>query len=464
MGNRHFYEELKRLDLSYYEEFGDEFLKKLFPLNRSILNNGVEETYKILQEKLDFEIIKLPTGMECYDWIIPDQWEIKEAFIEVDGNKILDFKNNNLHILNYSEAVDEIISFSELEEHLYYLKDQPDAIPYKTSYYKRNWGFCLTYNQFLSLDRDKMYKVKVLSEFSKGNIIIAEKLLKGISEEEILISAYSCHPSMANDSLSGVVVWAMLLKFLSSQKRLNYSYRFVLLPETIGAIAYLKHREEAVKQNVKYGFVLTTCGGPGQFGYKYSFKGNALNDRCIEMTFKEEGVNYIKYPFDISGSDERQYSSPFFRIPCGTISKDKYYEYKEYHTSLDNLDFVKSKFLFETFFLYLLTFQKFELSGIKYLSLNPAGEPFLTKRDIYSTIGITISNVLDNSCHHKYKEYSTVDKHRITGEEIDLVLWLMFWSDGTKSLFEIAEITGKSFYQLYKLATLLVEIKLIKQI
>jgi len=454
--------DLNKADFSGIVQRADKNLKRLYPLNRSILNEGVEESLNILKENINFDILKVKSGFKCFDWIVPEEWSIKEAYVKVGEEKIIDFKKNNLHILNYSESIDCEMSYDELLSHLYYIKEQPNAIPYRTSYYNKNWGFCMTYNQFLELDKNVNYKVKIDSNFFKGNINIAEKVIQGIVKDEILISAYSCHPSMANDSLSGVIVWSMLLEALQKEKP-YYTYRFVLLPETIGAIAYLKLRENEIKKNTKRGFVLTTCGGPGKYGVKSSFKGDDLIDDVVKLSFTQNEIDFIKYPFDINGSDERQYSSPYFRIPCTTISKDKYYEYKEYHTSLDNLSFVKIEYLQQTFLLYLHSIQNLELGRRSYLSLNQACEPFLTKRDLYSTIGVTISNKLISEQHHSEKEYLTSQSSKITGEDIDIILWLMFYCDGSNDLLEISKKTDHTIYDLNRVAKILINLKLVKK-
>jgi aminopeptidase-like protein len=458
-----FESDLNKVDFSKIINKAENDLNRLFPLNRSILNQGVIDSLNILKENLNFDVLKIQTGFNCYDWIVPEEWIISDAYIEVGNLKIIDFNNNNLHVLNYSQPIDKEISYEELLPHLYYIKEQPNAIPYRTSYYKKNWGFCLTYNQFLSLDKNARYRVKIVSQFINGNISIAEKVIEGKVKDEILISAYTCHPSMANDSLSGVIVWSMLLNVLQRQKPF-YTYRFVLVPETIGAIAYLKLREKEIKTNTKRGFVLTTCGGPGKYGVKSSFIENDLIDDAVKLAFKNNSIDYIYYPFDVNGSDERQYSSPYFRIPCTTITKDKYYEYKEYHTSLDNLSFVRIENLHQTFLLYLHTLQNLELGNKLYLSLNPACEPFLTKRDLYSSIGVTISNKLVNEVHHTKKEYTTFQESKITGEDIDLILWLMFHSDGQNNLFKIAKKINKSIFDLYRVANIMINLNLIKEI
>jgi aminopeptidase-like protein len=255
----------------------------------------------------------------------------------------------------------------------------------------------------------------------------------------------------------------MLLKAFQKLKP-YYTYRFVLLPETIGAIAYLKYRESEIKENTKRAFVLTTCGGPGKFGIKSSFIGDDIIDISVRLAFNYSGIEYIEYPFDINGSDERQYSSPYFRIPCTTITKDKYYEYKEYHTSLDNLSFVKIKYIYDSFILYLLSIQNMELGNKTYLSLNKACEPFLTKHELYSTIGVTINNLLDTDLQHTKKEYLTLQDFKITGKDIDIILWLMFYGDGENNLLKISNKVKINIYDLYRVAKILTKLKLLKEL
>ena len=451
------------LDYGLLEKEVDFYLKTLFPMNRSILNSGVRDTLQILQNLTEFSVIDIPSGTKCYDWVVPDQWEVEDAYIEdEDKNIIIDYRHNNLHVLNYSTSIDKIMSFDELEKKLYYLPQLPDAIPYKTSYYNKNYGFCLSYNQFKELDRSKKYHLVIRSTFTKGSIKVGEYILRGKSSEEIILSSYTCHPSMANDGISGMVLWAVLLKTLK-KKNLHYTYRFVLLPETIGAIAYLNLKETEIKQNVKHGLVLTTVGGPGKFGYKESFKGNDLIDRCVVKAFEELNIDFIKYPFDIYGSDERQYSSLAFRIPCATISKDKYYEYKEYHTSLDNLDFVRPSYIIESFKVYLNAINILEMSSSVFISTSHACEPFLSQRNLFPTIGLTISNCEEISSDHNKNLYEVGEIGRVSGMEIEEILWLMFYCDGTNTIFDISEKTTIQVSNLYRTAMVLVNHALLEE-
>ena len=429
----------------------DELLKTLFPICRSITGNGTRQSLSILQGVADFDIYEIPSGTVCYDWVVPDEWNVSDAYIEdVSGKKIADFQNNNLHLVGYSIPVDRTVSFQELQEHLHTLPDLPDAIPYRTSYYSRNWGFCLSHNEFQRLNTNTNYHVFIDSTLKSGSLTLGESLIKGQSGKEFLISTYCCHPSMANDNLSGMVLWALLLRELRS-RRSRHSYRFVIVPETIGAIAYLSQNEAAMRK-VQGGFVITTVAGPGKLGYKHTFLGDHLIDRVVHKTFSDLNLEYVSYPFDIKGSDERQYSAPYFRIPVGTITKDKYYEYDYYHTSMDNLDFVSASVLVETMRLYLSAIEIIEVD-LTYRSLNPHCEPMFSKRGLYPQLGGQISQpALDLSKNHVERTYSIANGQGINSNQIDAARWLMFYCDGQISLLDIAEKTGLPMKQLYRTA------------
>ena len=433
------------------QEEANELFQDLFPVCRSITGDGVRETLSRLQEIVQFDMKEIQSGTVCYDWVIPEEWNIRDAYVKDSmGNKVIDFHENNLHVVNYSVPVDKKLSFQELEDHLHYLPELPGAIPYRTAYYDRNWGFCLSYDQLTQLDRNGEYHVYIDSSLSEGSLTYGEGIIEGSSEQEFLISTYCCHPSLANDNLSGPVLWALLFRELKS-KGTYHSYRFVIVPETIGAIAYLCRNEVSMKQ-VQGGFILTTVAGPGKFGYKHTYLGDHLIDRVVRKTFDELDISYVPYPFDIKGSDETSYSSPHFRIPIGTICKDKYYEYDYYHTSLDNLDFVSAKDLVETLKLYLLTIEKLEVNLV-YQSLNPYCEPMLGKHDLIPKIGGQINQkAVDFKKEHSEREYRISAEDTIYGNELDAVLWIMFYSDGQTSLLDIAEKTKLPVKQVYETA------------
>ena len=357
-----------------------------------------------------------------YDWTVPDEWNINDAWIKAaDGEKIIDFKKNNLHVMNYSIPVNQELNWEELKPHLYTHKKLDDAIPYLTSYYNKNWGFCLTRQQYNELEqqKDDLFHVLIDSDIKPGSLTYGECLIPGKTKKEILISCYICHPSMANDSLSGVLITAFLAKYIKDEIDNYWSYRIVFVPETIGAITYCYKNEKYI-ENIDIGLVVTTAGGPGNYGYKQSWdKNNYLNQLC-ENVFKENGIDFIAYPFDVHGSDERQYSSPGFRINTVTITKDKYYEYPEYHTSLDNLDFVNGSQLYKSFQLYCQLIDKIELLKIYKTKCNK-GEAMLSKYGMYNHQGASL----------------IPDKNSLS--YLDVVLWILFYCDGKHSIKQIKD-------------------------
>lgn len=438
-------------------------LASLFPLCRSITGDGLRQTLHQLQRVAPFDLHEVPSGTTCYDWTVPDEWNVRDAYVaDASGRRLIDFQKNNLHLVNYSEPFNGTLTFDELRPHLHSLPDLPEAIPYRTSYYHRTWGFCLSHHQLESLDRQGRYTVSIDATLAPGSLTYGETVLQGDSRQEFIISTYACHPSLGNDNLSGIVLWLLLLQ---EMRRLSHrhTYHFVIVPETIGALVYLSRNEKNAR-NLQGGYVLSTVAGPGKFGYKRSFLGDALVDRTVRQTFRELDLEYIEYPFDVNGSDERQYSSPAFRIPIGTICKDKYYEYPYYHTSLDNLDFIRAEALVQTLKLYLLAIEKLEQDRT-YLSKMPYGEPMLGKRGLYPSIGGGIKQAAaDASTHHSQRAYAVDDENILYGNELDAIRWLMFHSDGHTSLLEIAEQTGLPMRQLSEVAAKLVQNRMIEEI
>lgn len=400
-------------------EMGD-YLHRLFPLCRSITGAANRETLRVLQELIPLNVHEVPTGTQVYDWTIPEEWNIRDAWIATqDGRRIVDFNASNLHIVGYSKPVRGRFAWAELQAHLHTHPTLPEAIPYRTSYYKRDWGFCLTLAQYRELEQHGgSFDVVIDATLEPGSLTYGELLLPGQSKQEILLSCYICHPSMANDSLSGVLLTAFLARELLARTDRRYSYRIVFVPETIGAVAYCAYNEAAMQQ-IDIGLVITTVGGPGKFGYKQSFDPNHPINRLIEDVFNEAGVDYITYPFDIHGSDERQYSSQGFRINVATICRDRYYEYPQYHTSLDNLNFVTGKQIVETLALYIQLIDKFEARRI-YRNRNPHCEAMLSKHGLYpATGGAQRPEIGQRS-------------------ELELILWLLFFSDGKCDVDTIA--------------------------
>ncbi len=430
-------------------------LHRLFPLCRSLTGEGVRQTLAILREIANFDTHEVPSGTVAYDWVVPEEWNVRDAYIaDSRGRRVIDFRQNNLHLVGYSIPFEGTLTFEELRPHLHTLPDLPQAIPYRTSYYNRAWGFCLSQQQFEALGRKERYFVKVDTTLAPGSMTYGERVLQGTSSQQYLISTYCCHPSLANDNLSGMVLWVLLLRELS-QRQLRHTYWFLIAPETIGALVWLS-RNESTAKNITGGFLSSTVAGPGPFGYKCTFLGNSLIDRVVRQTFRELNLDYVEYPFDINGSDERQFSAPAFRIPVGTICKDKYYEYTFYHTSLDNLEFISANALVQTLKLYLLAIEKLEMNRI-YRSLMPYGEPMLGKRGLYPALGGSIKQqAADRSIPHEKRPYEISEERVLYGNELDAIRWLLFYSDGHTSLLDIAEKTALPMRQLYETAEKLV--------
>ena len=424
----------------------DHYLNNLFPISRSITGEGVRDTLKILQEIVPLDIKKYPCGKKVFDWIIPDEWNVRDAWIKnASGKKIVDFKVNNIHLVSYSIPVNEKINFKELKPHLYYHNSIPEAIPYRTTYYNRDWGFCITKSQYSELEKtDELFEVYIDSEFdSNGSMNFGELLISGTSKKEILISTYICHPSLANDNLSGIIMTAYLAKELLNKKNLIRSYRIIWVPETIGAIAYCASNEE-IMNKIDTGLVVSCVGGPGQFGYKKSYNSMHSINTVIEKVFVEEGIDFISYPFDIHGSDERQYSSQGFRINIASITKDKYYEYPFYHTSYDNLNFVKAEYIHESLRLYLKVLDKLNNEPI-YETFFPNCEINLSKHNLYPKIG-----------------GGQIPKKSVN--KLDLILWLLWKCDGKNGIYGISKQLGVPYPELIEIATELEKKQILKKV
>ena len=322
----------------------------LFPICRSITGKGTLKTLKLIKKEFkDLKIKKIKSGEKVFDWAIPPEWNIKEAYIlDKNGVKIVDFKNNNLHIIGYSIKVNRIIKKKDLIKNLFYLKEQPDAIPYITSYYKKRWGFCLTYNQFKEINikysDEDAFKVVINSNLNNnGSLNYGELIIKGKSRKEILISTYICHPSMANNELSGPIVSMSLINYFIG-KKLNKTLRFIFIPETIGSIAYLSRNLKYLKRYVIGGYNLSCIGDERKHSCMLSKNENSPSDEALLLSYKKMNIrNYKIYPFLNRGSDERQYNSPGIDLGITSIFRSKYTEYPEYHTSLDNFDVVTLK-------------------------------------------------------------------------------------------------------------------------
>jgi aminopeptidase-like protein len=365
----------------------EKYFDALWPICRSITGNGLRESFKILQEIIPFELIEVPTGTQVLDWKIPKEWNIKDAYIITpEGKKICDFKVNNLHLINYSMPVNKSLSWEELLPFLHTLPAKPDAIPYLTTYYKETWGFCLTHKEFEQLPHAGTYQILIDSTLEDGALTYGQCILKGNSEEEILFSSYLCHPSMANNELSGPLALAFLYQELSKIEHRKYTYRFVLAPETIGIIAFLAAYGQKLKSSIKAGYVLTCCGDAGKITYQLSKRADTIADGMMQHFLQTKYTNSIVRDFRVGGSDERQYCSPGFNFPVGTIMRTPYKIYPEYHTSLDDKSVMDFKALKEIINLLVDVSKGMEMN----MAIEPGhlyGEPMLGKRNLYPDKG-----------------------------------------------------------------------------
>jgi len=392
------------------------YFDRLWPINRSLTGKGNKETLKILSEIIPtLKTHEIPSGTQCFDWTVPPEWSIKEAWIkDSKGNKIIDFAKNNLHVIGYSTSINKDVDLAELKKHIHTLPNQPDLIPYITSYYNKRYGFCMSHNQMVSLKDDTYHMYIDANHDPNGALVYGEAVLKGTSTKEILLSTYICHPSMANNELSGPLVTSFIYKELSMQKKRKYTYRFLFLPETIGSICYLSKHGDALKQQLIAGFVVTCVGDDGNFTYKKSRQGNALPDRVVELILKQTEKQYNIIDFFPMGSDERQYCSPGFNLPVGSLMRTMYGTYPEYHTSGDNKNFISFKAMEASIKKYLEIFKVIEYND-KYINTMPYGEPQLGKRGLYPTIG-----------------------GKGLKKVIEAMMWLLNLSDGNHDLIDIA--------------------------
>ena len=422
------------------KEILEQYFDRLFPINRSLTGNGNRESLKILNEIIDLNVFEVPSGTSCFDWIVPPEWNVSEAWIKNSkGEKIVDFSKLNLHLLGYSEPIHKKMGLNELKEHLHSLPDMPDVVPYMTSYYSRRWGFCLTHNQLSAL-KDDEYEVYIDSTLDeKGSMTYAEAILQGKEQKEILFSTYFCHPSMANNELSGPLVTSLIYRELKQCKELRYTYRFVFVPETIGRIYYLSKYGKYLKDNLIAGFVVTCIGDPGVFTYKKSRESESLPNKCVELLLKQTEEKYIVHEFFPSGSDERQYCSPGFNLPVGSLMRTMYGKYPEYHTSADNKDFISFEAMEESVKKNLSIVDMIENNHV-YRNTNPFCEPQLGKRDLYPTLGSRESRT----------------------DFLDAMMWLLNLADGTKDLLTISKISNKPYFLLVEVAKVLIKKNLLK--
>jgi aminopeptidase-like protein len=415
------------------------FMARLYPICRSITGNGVRETLDMITEHIPLTISEVRSGTMVFDWTVPLEWNISDAYIKNQkGERVVDFKENNLHVVGYSTPVRGHMSLAELKPHLFTLPDHPEWIPYRTSYYKDNWGFCLTHNQYSRL-RDETYEVVIESSLSDGHLSYAECYLEGKTTDEVLISCHVCHPSLCNDNLSGIAVATFLAKELSRWDR-RLSYRFLFIPATIGAIAWLALNERQTDR-IKHGLVITGVGDEGRITYKKSRRGDSDIDRVFQHVLKHSGSDFRVIDFFPYGYDERQYCSPGFDLPVGCFMRTRHGEYPEYHSSADNLDFVKAGALADSFTRCKSVFEVLE-NNLAYLNQSPKCEPQLGRRGLYRAIA---------------------GQQEKQSRELTL-LWVLNGADGRNTLLDIADRAGIPFSQIYAAAMELVEVGLLKEL
>jgi aminopeptidase-like protein len=424
-------------------KLGDEMYKwavDLFPVNRSITGKGVRETLSYIRKIIpELEIKSINSGEKVFDWIVPDEWEIDEAYIENEsGEKIIDFNKNNLHVVGYSEPIDKWVNLTELESHLHSVPEQPDAIPYITSYYDKYWGFCLTDNQRKSL-LDIRYHVVIKSKLFKGVLNYGEVLLPGDLSQEILLSTYVCHPSMANNEISGPVVTTEIVKWLKNKINKRYTYRIVFIPETIGSIAYLSINDNYInlKKNVIAGFQITCVGDNREVSFIPSRNGKTLADNVTIYVLNNYIKKYKKYSYLDRGSDERQWCSPGIDLPIVSLIRSKYHEYPEYHTSLDDLTLISPEGLEGGFNNIVKCIEILELNY--YYKYTIFCEPQLGKRNLYPKISTKKTKII-----------------------MKAMMNLLSYSDGQLSLLQIVEIIKEDFFVTSELAQLLVKEQLLQ--
>jgi len=397
-----------------------QFISELYPICRSITGQGIRDTFGRIQQHIPLSITAVPSGTQVFDWTVPLEWNIRDAYVaDRQGVRVIDFKQSNLHVVSYSIPTAARMPLRELKAHLFTLPDNPDWIPYRTSYYKESWGFCLSHRKYLDL-RDEDYDVVIDSSLKPGHLTYGEYYLPGDTTEEVLISCHACHPSLCNDNLSGIAVATFLAKSLQTGSR-RYSYRFLFLPVTIGAITWLALNQQKVS-NIKHGFVLTGVGDEGGFTYKKSRDGNADIDAAFAHVLQHSGESFEVTEFIPYGYDERQYGSPGFNLPVGCFMRRANGGYPEYHTSADNLDFVKPTSLSRSLQVVQSVVEVLE-SNRGYVNMSPYCEPQLGKRGLYRTIGGSV-----------------------TGQSAEMaLLWVLNLSDGAHTLLQIAERAGLPF-------------------
>ena len=420
---------------------GDEMFAlaaELYPLCRSITGAGSRATFERLSREIPLEIHEIRSGTQVFDWTVPEEWNIREAWIkDPQGRKVVDFAKHNLHVVGYSIPVSEKMPLSGLRAHLFSLPDQPDLIPYRTSYYKKTWGFCLPHHDLEKLEEGE-YEVFIDSSHTQGNLTLGELFILGATGEEVLISCHTCHPSLANDNLAGISVGVALAKHLAAEPR-RLSYRFLFIPGTIGSITWLALNQEVIPR-IKHGLVLTCAGDAGPVTYKKSRHGNAMIDRAVQHVLTAGGEEYHIEEFHPYGYDERQYGSPGINLPVGCLMRSPHGTFPEYHTSADNMDFIKPESLADTLTKAIEAIEVLEHNAT-YLNLKPMCEPPLGKYGLYGGGG-----------GQRVGEFSEL-----------ALLWVLNQSDGSNDLLIIAERSGMSFRKILMAANVLEQAGLLRK-
>ncbi len=430
-----------------FKPIGDQIyalVSTLFPICRSITGNGVRETLSHVQKLLPITVHEVPTGTPVFDWTVPKEWNIKDAYVaNSQGERVIDFKKSNLHVLNYSTPVNQKMSLAALRPHLMTLPEHPDWIPYRTSYYQEKWGFCLSQNQLDALPEDN-YHVVIDSSLEAGSLSYGEYVIPGESSDEVLISCHTCHPSLCNDNLSGIALATFLARQIEQVKaeggKLRYTYRFLFIPGTIGSITWLARNQTNAKR-IQHGLVVVCVGDAGKFSYKTSRQGDALIDHAAKHVLKSEKESFNLIDFFPYGYDERQYCSPGFNLAVGSLSRSTHGKFPEYHSSGDNLSFVTGAQIAESLEVYLKVIDVLE-NNHTYINQNPHCEPQLGKRGLYGNVGATV--------------------HRPTFEMA--LLWILNLSDGTHSLLNIAKRAKMPFETIKQAAKALQDSGLLKRI
>jgi len=431
--------------------------KRLWSLNRSITGQGVRDTLKIIKEKIpEISINEVESGTKIFDWIVPKEWHVSEAWIKCpNGKKICDFTENNLHLVGYSKPIHTHIDKNKLLNNLHSIPDMPNAIPYVTSYYNDNWGFCISENEKNKLE-EGIYEVCIKSELFDGVLNYGELLIKGELEEEIFLSTYICHPSMANDQLSGICVTTFLADWIKNKQNRKYSYRIIFIPETIGSIAYLSKNLDIMKKNIIAGFNVVCVGDENTYSYLPSRKENTLSDKIAKHILKYIDENYTVFKWSDRGSDERQYCAPNIDLPIASIMRSKYGAYKEYHTSLDNLEnVVTEKGLDGGYEANRLAIEAVENNF--YPKTNIKGEPQMGKRKLFPKMSELIYR-------DKVTKNGTRTFKNLKNESFyyHLLMNIISWSDGKHSLLDIAEICDVPIWELYPMVEILKDQKIIQ--